>query len=139
MTIYSEFNQTKVIRNFSIWAKNKGNKSAVTLPFSLICACYLPFRFRTINLNNCLEHSAFFRRMVRVTLCEKCLNTELFLVRIFLYSDWIQENTDLNTGKYGPEITPYLDTFHAVWYLIKHDLLCHFYQFYRDFKSLTQN
>ena len=27
-------------------------------------------------------------------------------------------NTNLfsrNTGKYGPEITPYLDTFHAVW------------------------
>ena len=21
-----------------------------------------------------------------------------------------------NTGKYGPEITPYLDTFHAVWW-----------------------
>ena len=21
----------------------------------------------------------------------------------------------LNTGKYGPEITPYLETFHAVW------------------------
>ena len=30
----------------------------------------------------------------RGTLCEKCPNTELFLVRIFLYSDWIQENTD---------------------------------------------
>ena len=25
---------------------------------------------------------------------EKCPNTEFFLVRIFLYSDWIQENTD---------------------------------------------
>ena len=25
---------------------------------------------------------------------EKCPNTELFLVRIFLFSDWIQENTD---------------------------------------------
>ena len=28
------------------------------------------------------------------SLREKCPNTELFLVRIFLYSDWIQENTD---------------------------------------------
>ena len=27
-------------------------------------------------------------------LLEKCPNTELFLFRIFLYSDWIQENTD---------------------------------------------
>ena len=41
-------------------------------------------------------------------LCEKYPNTELFLVRIFLYSDWIQE------GKHEPGITPYLDTFHAV-------------------------
>ena len=42
-----------------------------------------------------------------VTLREKFPNTELFLVRIFLYSV-------LYTGKYRPEITPYLDTFHAV-------------------------
>ena len=49
---------------------------------------------------------------------EKCSNTEFFLVRIFLYSDWIRiQNTEFspNTGKYGPEKTPYLDTFHAVW------------------------
>ena len=41
----------------------------------------------------------------------ECLNMELFLACIFLYSDWIwiQE-----TGKYGPEITPYLDTAYAV-------------------------
>ena len=24
----------------------------------------------------------------------------------------------LNRGKYGPEITPYLDTFHAEWVLL---------------------
>ena len=36
---------------------------------------------------------------------------EFFLVRIFLYSDWIFSP---NIGKYGPEKTPYLDTFHAV-------------------------
>ena len=29
-----------------------------------------------------------------ITLREKCRNTEFFLVRILLYSDWIQENTD---------------------------------------------
>ena len=81
---------------------------------------------------------------------EKCPNTELFMVRIFLYSDWIRRftrekcpNTELFNGPYlsvfrlnteiyswkvfkdevisgpyfpvfGPEITPYLDTFHAV-------------------------
>ena len=31
-----------------------------------------------------------------LTLREKCLNAELFLVLISLYSDWIQENTDQN-------------------------------------------
>ena len=34
-------------------------------------------------------------------------NTEFFLFRIFLYSDWIQENTDQKKP-------PCLDTFHAV-------------------------
>ena len=47
-------------------------------------------------------------------------NTELLLACIFLYSDWIRRFTPQifvfspNTGKYGPEIIPYLDTFHAV-------------------------
>ena len=36
----------------------------------------------------------------------------LFLVRIFLYLGW---KYSPNTGKYGPEITPYLDTFHTVF------------------------
>ena len=54
------------------------------------------------------------------TLCEKCPNKEKFLVRIFLYLDLVQTDTPYlsvfspNTGKYGPEITRYLDTFHAV-------------------------
>ena len=30
----------------------------------------------------------------KLTMHEKCPNTEFFLVCIFLYSDWIQENTD---------------------------------------------
>ena len=40
---------------------------------------------------------------------EKCPNTEFFLVygEISAFSP--------NTGKYGPEKTPYLDTFHAVF------------------------
>ena len=46
-------------------------------------------------------------------------NTELFLVGIFPHSDWIQRDTSYlsvlspNAGKYRPEITLYLDTFHA--------------------------
>ena len=47
---------------------------------------------------------------------EKCLNTELFLVRILTLFDWIRRGIVFspNEGKYGPEITPYLDTFNAV-------------------------
>ena len=54
------------------------------------------------------------------SLREKCPNTEFFLVRIFPHSDWIRRDTSYlsvfspNTGKYGPEKTPYLDNFHAV-------------------------
>ena len=44
----------------------------------------------------------------RCSLREKCPNTELFLARIFLHSDWIC------AGKYGLQKTPYLGTFHAV-------------------------
>ena len=43
---------------------------------------------------------------------EKDTNTKFFLVvHIFPHSDWIFSP---NAGKYGPEKTPYLDTFHAV-------------------------
>ena len=44
---------------------------------------------------------AFIR--IRLSLREKCPNTELFLVRV------------QSTGKYGPKKTPYLDTFQAVF------------------------
>ena len=50
------------------------------------------------------------------TLREKCPNAELFLVRIFPHSDWIRRDRP-NAGKYRPEITPYLDTFHTVIYI----------------------
>ena len=64
--------------------------------------------------------------MTRKPLREKCPNTELFLVRIFLYSDWIRREylsiwvslrIQSEYSKYGPEIAPYLDTFHAVVFL----------------------
>ena len=46
-----------------------------------------------------------------LTLREKCPNTEFFLVRIFPHSDSVFSP---NVGKYRPEKTPYLDTFHAL-------------------------
>ena len=44
-----------------------------------------------------MEHLLLMSRMVdklKISLRGKSPNTELFLVRIFMYSDWIQENTD---------------------------------------------
>ena len=52
-----------------------------------------------------------YQNVLITSLCKKCPNTEYFLVRIFPHSDWIQRDT---SGKYGPENTPYSDTFYAV-------------------------
>ena len=58
----------------------------------------------------------YFR--VTHSLREKCPSTEFFLVRIFTHSE--RRDTSYlsvfspNAGRYGPEITPYLDTFHIV-------------------------
>ena len=60
-------------------------------------------------------------KVTQLSLREKCPNTEFFLVCIFPHSDWIWRGTEYlsvfspNAGKYGPEKTPYLDTFHAVY------------------------
>ena len=60
------------------------------------------------------------RILIKYALREKCPNTEFFLVRIFPHSDWIRRDTSCfavfspNAKKYGPEKTPYLDTFHTV-------------------------
>ena len=51
------------------------------------------------------------------TLSEKCPNTEFFLVRIFMYSN-------SSTGKYGPEKSPYLDTFDAMKLRERTEPLC---------------
>ena len=69
--------------------------------------------------------------MILLTLREKCPDKKLFLVRIFSHSDWIRRDTDTKylsvfspiAGKYGLEITPYLDTFHAVLSILESLLL----------------
>ena len=50
---------------------------------------------------------------------EKFPNTEFFLVPIFSHLNWIWRDTEYlsvfspNAGKYGPDKTPYLDTFYT--------------------------
>ena len=58
-----------------------------------------------------------------IALREKFPNTELILVGIFPHSDWIRRDTPYlsvfspNVGKYGPQLIPYLGTFHAVLHI----------------------
>ena len=57
---------------------------------------------------------------IHTAMREKCPNTEFFLVRVLIHSDWIRRDTEYlsvsspNAGKYEPEKALYLDTFHAV-------------------------
>ena len=61
-----------------------------------------------------------FERGINHSLGEKYQNTEFFRVRIFPHLDWIRRDTPHlsvfcpNAGKYGPEKTPYLDSFRAL-------------------------
>ena len=47
-----------------------------------------------LSANFSKEIAKLFPGSAKVLLHEKNPNTEFFLVRIFLYSEWIQENTD---------------------------------------------
>ena len=56
-------------------------------------------------------------KILKKTLREMCPYMELFLVRIFLYSDWIRRFTSCIQSEYRKirtRITPYLDTFQVV-------------------------
>ena len=61
-----------------------------------------------------------FETTEKRSLREKCPNIKFFMVRIFSHSDRIWRDTKYlsvfspNAGKYRPEKTPYLDTFHTV-------------------------
>ena len=80
---------------------------------------YYNLLLQRASVNDCFCGSLKVRSTSDLALREKSPNTELFLVGIFPHSDWIQRDTKYlsvfspNAGKYGPEITPYLDTSHA--------------------------
>ena len=75
-----------------------------------------------LKLNPQHGNLGIFQKLV---LREKCPNTEFFLVRIFpafgLNTEYLSVFSP-NAGRYGPEKTPYLDTFHAV--MILHCCYC---------------
>ena len=91
-------------------------KTAVTCRQSLYWIGIANWNTRTFRCIRHIRQICCFKLALR----EKCLNTGFFLVRIFPHSDWIRRNTSYlsvfspNAGKYGPEKTPNLDTFHTV-------------------------
>ena len=76
--------------------------------------------YTACNFISELEWRCLEWHLVKCALREKCPNTEFFMVRILPHSDWIRRVTEYlsvfspNARKYGPEKSPYLDTFHAV-------------------------
>ena len=82
------------------------------------------YKYRPLDMASSLYFIKSYRKNKSLplypSLCEMCTNTEFLLVCIIPHSDWIRRDTSYlsvfipNAGKYGPEKTPYLDTFHAV-------------------------
>ena len=72
-----------------------------------------------IAFHNLKDHDSYIimEKLGKFTLREMCPNTKFFLIRIFPHSHWIRRDISVfspNAGKYGPEKTLYLDTFHAM-------------------------
>ena len=87
---------------------------------------FIPFSFILLNKvygiskNYIAIISNVIHFLLRLPWFWKCPNTEFFLVRTLLHSDWIRRYIPYlpvfgpNAGKYRSEKTPYLDTFHAL-------------------------
>ena len=79
----------------------------------LVLSSDIPFFWFSWTGRKYISQSAILTTLA-LTLCEKRPNSELFLVCISLYSGFNPSVFSPNTLKNGPEITPYLDTFHTV-------------------------
>ena len=55
---------------------------------------YQIYKNKALKTNWTISVTLFCSSLISNSLREKCPNTEFYLVLIFLYSDWIQENTD---------------------------------------------
>ena len=76
--------------NFSVFVKEN---SSFSFP-SLSKCCPTKFKHLSEKLEKKTYILSIFILLLNQTLRKKCPNTELFLVRIFLYSVQIQENAD---------------------------------------------
>ena len=65
-----------------------------------------------------LEQNPLTNRIFICSLCDKCPDTEFFLVRIFPYSDWIRENTDQKNLRIWTLFTQWLCSDYALLLLL---------------------
>ena len=87
---------------FSWWSIFKLNKRKKPVTWYFSCVTFI---FKYI-LPSLLVHCVYFHNLVFYL---NYINDDEFLIVCTLH-----ENCLRNTGKYGPEKTPYLDTFHTV-------------------------
>ena len=111
----------------SVKVRQYQNEVEASSKKSFVSGCYRRLHSWdfAVNRENKLNVKLKFCRSIIfymvASLREKWPNTEFFLVRIFQYSDWIRRDTPYrsvfspNAGKGGPEKTPCLSTFHAVF------------------------
>ena len=86
------FCEKGVLRNF---AKFTGKHAApATLLKKRLCHRCFPVNFVKFLRTPFFTEHIWWLLLNHLTLREKCPNTDLFLTRIFLYSDWTVENTD---------------------------------------------
>ena len=86
----------------------------------LILPCYYYLYQYSLYCTNTTYFGISLRLALSSLLHENCPNTEFFLFHIFSHLDWIRRDTEYlsvfspNSGKYGQEKTPYLETFHTL-------------------------
>ena len=125
---FYKYQNVQILKILSAWTL-KNSQSSVTLKNE----CKQLRYYFTNEIKNSthpndkilrLKQQANFKTIHKNTLREKRPNTELFLVLIFLYSDWIRRDTPYvyvfsrNTGKYGPEKLR-IWTLFTEWYIHK--------------------
>ena len=79
---------------------------------TFLCQCHILYANESRKIRN---------HKKKTSLSEMCPNTEFFLVHVYPHLECIRRDTSYlsvftpNAGKYGPEKTPYLDSFHTVY------------------------
>ena len=84
-----------------------------------VCVCFavnfVSFLSRWVCLYNCVRKVPIRRSFVKGPLRKKCPNTEFFLVRIFLYLDWIQTRKNFVFERFSRSGHSQMALTHFIW------------------------